>query len=112
MGASEIELEAIVDAPGPPAPDPGHAHAISITRYKVLRVLRGQYAHPFALVGHDLANLSSLDFRPGVRKVLRLTTAFPPHTSQLNPFARESPGVPALYCLDSRTLTNASDRRD
>jgi hypothetical protein len=97
----ELVLDAEVDTPGPQAPTPGHSHAISVTRYRVLRVLQGQYQHPIALVGHDRADMASSEFLPGVRKQLELTSKFPPHTTQLNPFTRENPGIPVYYCVRS-----------
>jgi len=104
MATPEVELvlDAQVETPGPQAPVPGHAHAISVTRYLVLRILHGHYEHPFALVGHDGADMNSAEFRPGVRKRLDLSLKFPPHATQLNPFTRESPGLPVYYCVDSR----------
>jgi hypothetical protein len=100
----ELILEAEVDTPGPQAPARGHSYPISITRYRVLRVLQGQYQHPFVLVGHDSADMSSPEFRPGVREQLELTSKFPAHSSQLNPFTRENPGFQVYYCVDARVL--------
>jgi hypothetical protein len=109
MATPEIELvlDAQVDTPGPQAPTPGHSHAISVTRYRVVRVLQGRYQHPFALVGHDGADMASPEFRPGVRKRIELTLKFPRHTTQLNPFTRENPGIPVYYCVTSRLISQA-----
>ena len=99
----DLVIEAAVDTPGPQAPLPGHGHAISITRYRVLRVIRGEYSHAFVLVGHDRADMNSGEFRPGVRKRLELSRRFPPHTTQLNKFVRDNPGVVTYYCVNART---------
>lgn len=108
MSVSKPEIELIldvqVDTPGPQAPAVGHSHAISVTRYLVVRVLLGRYQHPFALVGHDHANMASPEFHLGVHKQLELTSKFPPYTTQLNPFTRENPGIPVYYCVTSRLI--------
>ena len=105
----QLVLEAEVDTPGPPVPLPGHSHMISITRYRVLRVMRGAYTHPMALVGHNGAHMNPPEFRRGVRKILDLSLGFPPHSTQLNPFTRENPGIPVFYCVAARVIGDAGE---
>ena len=107
MSEGKLVIDAQLDTPGPQAPDPGHAHVISVSRYRVLRVLLGQYTNAFILVAHDRADMSSANFLPGVNKRLELTLKLPAHTSMLKPFPDKDPGFPVYYCVAVQLLDSA-----
>ncbi len=100
----ELVLEAELETPGPQVPAPGHAHVISVSRYRVLRVVHGSYAHPVVLVGHDRADMRSAAFQAGVRHRLELVRQFPPNTSLQQPFASEAGVYGTYFCVAYRVL--------
>lgn len=99
-----IEGELLVLGPEPDLP--GDTLSISVSEYWVLRVLNGQYAHRFILVGHSYADRMSTTFVVGALHRLDLTRHFPPHASLLNPFAAEAPRLGVYFC---GSLTNSAD---
>jgi len=99
-----IVVEAEVVEPGPPVPAPGDSYVISITRYRVLKVLKGRYRHDFLLVGHDPFAKVQPNLAPGVRHRLELTVSFPAQASQLNPFATEALRIGIYYCKSFKPL--------
>jgi hypothetical protein len=102
MKKSIVEAE-LLD-PGEPVPRPGDMYLVSLMRYKVLKVVRGKYRHRFILVGHHLPDLSSPDFRIGIRHRLELTREFPPHATLLNKFEAESREIGVFFCSSFQVL--------
>lgn len=98
----DLEVEAELETAGPLVPAPGHSYMISVSRYRVLRVVHGQYSHEWLLVGHENRDMAAPDFKPGARERRELSRAFPEHSHQVNPFAAEQPSLPVYYCLSSR----------
>ena len=96
------ELKLLVEAklvdPGSPAPLPGIIHIVSLMQYKVLQIIRGQYAHSEIYVGHYLPNLDAPEFRPGVCHRLQLTQNFPDETSVLDKFQNAVSKSEQFFC--------------
>lgn len=85
MSAARVELIAeaeLIDA-GPQMPPPGIFRGISLMRYRVLRVVEGEYPHTELFVGHEHADVGDPAFRPGAHHRLYLTRAFPDFASVL-----------------------------
>jgi hypothetical protein len=59
-----------------PAPAPGTARIASVARYRVLKVLKGHYAHDEMLVGFD--GTTGLPGAAGEHHRLEVTDRFPP----------------------------------
>lgn len=102
MSEDELTIEGEVLVVGPETDLPGDTLSISITKYRVLRVLTGNYEHPFILVGHSDEDRMSPTFTVGARHRLELTRHFPQHASLLNPFPAETPQLGVYFC---RSLT-------
>lgn len=96
--AQPLIIEAELLDPGPPAPRPGDMYIISLMRYLVLKVLQGEYPHPFILVGHDLPDLSAQTFQIGARHRLYLVRLFPKHASILNKFEHKMTQAEIFFC--------------
>jgi hypothetical protein len=96
--AATLTIDAELIDTGEPAPRPGDMYIVSLMLYKVLNVVRETYSHPFILVGHYVPNLSSSEFRIGIRHRLHLTREFPPHASILNKFKAEELHMGIFYC--------------
>jgi hypothetical protein len=98
--AATLEIEAEVIDPGPSTPPPGVTYFIPITRYRVLKVLHGDYGHDVILVGHDPFKRPPLTV--GARHRLRLTREFPEQSTPVNPFTAD--GHRGLFFCKSVTL--------
>jgi len=109
-GTAELVLDAILETPGPQAPAPGHEYRLSVSRYRVLKVLKGTYPRRFVLVAHDGADMSSAAFQPGTRKELELTSRFPVHASLMYPVNSGGRGEPVYFCIRARTLAAATGK--
>lgn len=107
-GTAEFAVEAVLETPGPQVPAPGHQYLLSVSRYRVSKVLWGTYARQFVLVAHDRADMSSAAFQPGTYKQLELTSRFPAHASLMNPFSAAAGGEPVFYCLTERIVKPAT----
>jgi len=103
----ELMVDAEVDTPGPQAPARGHSYLISVTRYKILRTINGNYANELLLVGHDDADMNSPEFQPGIRKRLELTSKCPLHATYLNPFTLENPDLFVYYCVRDQLIVDS-----
>lgn len=93
---------------GLPAPLPGITYVISIMRYKVLRVVQGEYSYPYIFVGHDVPDLQSPQFQVSVHHRLQLTRKFPEHSSILNKFEDESRSVGVFFCVSFEVMHESS----
>jgi hypothetical protein len=98
-----VILEAELEDPGRQAPDPGALYVIGIMRYRVLRVVEGDYPHEHAYVGHHRADLSQPEFQPGARHRLTVTREFPAGATLLNTFDVGAEGV--LYCTSFELIS-------
>jgi hypothetical protein len=103
--SATLTVEAELLDTGLPAPKPGVLYAISIMRYKVLKVTRGKYPHQFIFVGHKFPDLQSPQFSVGTRHRLRLTRRFPKQVTILNGFENESKETGIYYCLSFEVIT-------
>lgn len=101
--APELILDAELVDPGQPMPPPGIFHGIALMRYRVLRVIEGEYKHSETHVGHAQANPKDPTFQQGARHRLYLTSAFPEHVSVLG-VEQSSPGQ-VFFCLRLEPLT-------
>jgi len=105
MSEDEIIIEGELLDLGPEPDLPGDTLSISISKYRVLRVLAGHYAHAFILVGNSYEVRMSPAFVRGVRHRLDLTRNFPPHASLLNRFPAEAPRLAVYFCRLSTILS-------
>jgi hypothetical protein len=91
-------IEIIVDAeliePAPFAPGHGSSYVILIARYRIIKVIRGEYRYSEILVGQDDAPSLAV----GRRQRLTLTSAFPARASLLDPFMQEALRRGVYYC--------------
>jgi hypothetical protein len=102
--SAQLEIEAELLDTGSLAPKPGDSYIIPIMRYRVLKVVAGQYPHQYVFVGHDRPDLQSPQFRIGARHRMRLTRDFPEHSTILNGFEDESRDVGVFFCLSFDAL--------
>ena len=101
----QLELEAELLDTGLLAPKPGDSYIIPIMRYRVLKVVAGQYPHQYVFVGHSMPDLQSPQFRIGARSRMRLTREFPEHATILNGFEDESRDTGVFFCLSFDALS-------
>lgn len=105
MSANTLVIEGELLVLGPEPDLPGDTLSISVSKYRVLRVVAGDYAHPFIFVGHSFEDRMSPTFVAGVRHRLDLTLHFPPTASLLNPFVAETPQLSVYFCRSLTVLT-------
>lgn len=96
-------VQLVVDAKlmdcGIPAPKPGIIYSVSLMQYELLKVIHGEYCHPFIFVGHHLPDLGGWEFVPGTKHRLYLTREFPEHASILDKYQTPVSGKERYYCL-------------
>lgn len=96
MTGAELVVDAVLEDPGEPVPDPGDELIIALMRYAVSRIVEGDYPHRKLFAGHARPQLGAPEFEPGVRHRLTLTREFPDHANVLTPPDVGELGV--FYC--------------
>jgi hypothetical protein len=96
MAGATLLIDAVLEDPGRPVPDPGDEWLIALMRYGVLRVVEGDYPHPKLFAGHNRPRLGTPEFEVGVRHRLTLTREFPEHANLVAPPDVGELGV--FYC--------------
>jgi hypothetical protein len=95
--SADLVVEAELTDPGMPVPALGILHAIGLMRYRLERVIEGDYDDDELLVGHSGPDLSSPEFQPGAHHRLELSREFPEGASVLSTF--DTSERSALYCV-------------
>lgn len=108
----QLTIEAKLLDPGLPAPLPGDMYTISLMRYEVLKVLRGEYPHRFIFVGHSAPDLHSPSFRVGVVHRLQLSRKFPRRSDILNKFENEPHDAGVFFCLSFEAIDLSKDGKE
>jgi hypothetical protein len=104
-GATLVVDASLLDA-GAPAPKPGIIYTVSLMRYQVQRIVRGEYAHASIFVGHHLPDLGAPEFRVDARHRLFLTRQFPEHASILDAFQTDVSKTTPFFCLSLDVLAS------
>ena len=97
-GAALVVDAKLLDT-GAPAPKPGIVYVVSLMRYEVLRIIRGEYPHRSIFVGHRLPDLAAAEFRVGAVYRLYLTKQFPEHAGILDTFQTDVSKAMSFFCL-------------
>lgn len=97
--AVQLVVDARLMDVGIPSPKPGMIYSVSLMHYEILKVIHGNYCHPFIFVGHHLPGLGGMEFIVGTKHRLYLTKEFPEHASILDKYQTPISGTESYYCL-------------